>query len=136
VIASLGLLLFIFMFIPYFGNDFYKMSMWKFSTAMSVFMLLNVLGIMAVYLLHLFGVLKDKWMVFANYAVGGVTLWHVAFLFHMMDATRVGIWLGTFVTLAMFVISILWNLLGGNESKANTKKITGYDPKTGKPIYE
>ena len=136
IIASLALLLFIFMFIPYFGNDFYKMSMWKFSTAMSVFMLFNVLGIITVYLLHLFGILKDKWMNYANYAVGAVTFWHVVFLFHMMDATRVGIWLGTIVTLGMFVLSILWHLLGKGGAAAPTKKISGYDPKTGKPIYE
>ena len=136
VIASLALLLFIFMFIPYFGSSFYKMSLWKFSTAISVFMLFNVLGIIAVYLLHLFGIVKDKWMQYANYAVGAVTFWHVSMLFHFMDATRVGIWLGTIVTLGMFVVSILWNLLGNKGgATSGTKKVTGYDPKTGKPIY-
>lgn len=136
IIASLALLLFIFMFIPYFGSSAVKWSMWKFSTAMSVFMLFNVLGIITVYLLHLFGILKDKWMVYANYAVGAVTFWHVTMLFHWMDFTRVGIWLGTIVVLGMFVLSILWQLLGGKGGNAPTKKITGYDPKTGKPIYE
>ncbi len=134
VIASLGLLVFIFMFISYFGSS---TNLWKFSTSIAVFMLLNILGIMAVYLLHLFEIFKDKWMTYANYAVGAVAFWHVSMFFEVVDHAGVGIWFGTIFSLAMFVISILWYLLGGKEgNKANAKKITGYDPKTGKPIYE
>ncbi len=135
VIASLALLLFIFMFIPYFGSGKATISMWKYSNAVSVFMLLNLLGIIAVYLLHLFGVLKDKWVNYAHYAIGAVAFWNVAYLFDFMEYTKVGVWLGTIVSLGMLTVSVLWHLLAKGEKSSGGKKITGYDPKTGKPIY-
>ncbi len=136
VIASIALLLFIFMFIPYFGRGSFSMSMWKYSTAVSVFMLFNLLGIIAVYLLHLFGVLKDRWVNYANYAIGAVAFWNVAYLFDYMEYTKVGIWFGAILSLGMLTVAVLWHLLGKGGSQAPKQKITGYDPKTGKPIYE
>ncbi len=137
IIAGLAVLLFIFMFIPYFSGYPKDMNVWKFSTAISVFMLFNILGIIAVYLLHLFGILKDKWVNYANYAIGALSFWHVGFFFEAIDGgAKVGIWLGTIVTLGMLTLSVLWHLLGKSGNSTPTKKISGYDPKTGKPIYE
>ena len=55
-----------------------------------------------------------------------------------IEYTRVGLWLGVIFALGMLVLSILWNFVGdkpmGGAAKGG-KKITGYDPKTGKPIY-
>lgn len=138
IIAGLAVLLFIFMFIPAIGNDYYKLNMWDRGTAFGVFLLFSYLGIIALYALNFFNILKDKWIGYANYAVGFVAIIYLTMLFDNIEYTRIGIWLGTIFALGMLVLSILWNFvgdkpMGGNAKKG--KKITGYDPQTGKPIY-
>ena len=140
IISSIAVLLFIFMFIPYIGNSYSKANLWKIGTSFGVFALISYLGIIAVHLLSLFGVLKEKWVHFVDYATGYVTISHLVFLFNWMDMTRVGIWLATIFALGLGVLSVLWYFVSdkpfsqGGTPKANGK-ITGYDPQTGKPIY-
>lgn len=144
IIASLALLLFIFMFIPYVGNSYYKANLWKIGTSFGVFSLIAYLGIIAVHLLYLFGVLKDKWVHFVDFASGYVMLSHLTYLFNWMETTRVGIWLATIFALGLGVLSVLWYIVSdkpfsdGRPKAApagGNGKITGYDPQTGKPIY-
>ena len=138
--AGLSLLLFIFSFIPHVKVSMYGYSstanLWDGNKAQPVIMLFSYIGIITVYLLSLFGVLKDKWVNYANYAVGAVAFWNVAYLFDMMKYTSAGIWLGAIFSLGMLTVAILWHLLGRGGNQAPKQKISGYDPKTGKPIYE
>lgn len=140
IIASLAVLLFIFMFIPYVGNDYYKANLWKIGTPFGIFALISYLAIIAVHGLSIFGIIKEKWMHFVDYAVGYVGISHLVFLFNWMDMTRVGIWFATIFALGLLVLSVLWYFMSDkpfSEGKAKTAggKVTGYDPKTGKPIF-
>ena len=135
VISVLALYLFINMFFPYIGQFSYTANLWDISTAISVFLILNLVGIAAVYMLHLFGILKEKWVSFANYAVGYVALYHVGFLFDYMEYTKVGLWLGTIAAIAMITLSVLWYFMSDEAFGGSKAPITGYDAKTGKPIY-
>ncbi len=137
IIASLALLLFIFTFIPYIGPDFDKRNLWAIGTSFGVFSIISYIAIIAAYLLNIFGILKDKWMHFANYLCGYVVLSHLTYLFNWIDYTRVGIWLGTIVAIGLGTLSVLWYFVSDNPmgGAKKGKKITGYDPQTGKPIY-
>ena len=136
VMASIALFLFINMFIPQVDLGFSKRNLFDIKGD-RVFFLLSVLAIMAVYLLHLFLNLKEKWVSYANYATGYVTLYYLSTFFGSLDYLYVGVILGLIASLGLVTISVLWNFMSDEakpEGKSG-KKITGYDPKTGKPIY-
>ena len=137
VMASIALFLFINMFIPYFKVGSTKINLWNDSfKGDRVIILLSLLSIMAIYLLHLFLNLKEKIVGYANYAVGFVTLYHIASFFARTDYLYVGMWLGIIASIGLVTISVIWNFMDDKPFGGNSgKKITGYDPKTGKPIY-
>ncbi len=135
IISSLTLYLFINMFIDHVPG----LSIWKLSASYGVFLLLSYIGIITVYLLNTFGIFKDKWMGYINYVTGFVALFYMTTLFASIKETAAGIWLGTIVSLAVLVLSILWNFMSDKAPVKNTPpkggKITGYDPQTGEPIF-
>lgn len=140
IIASLALFLFINSFLPYrtyysYGLISSSENLWGYSVSFGIFTFLCVAGIITVYLLHIFGILKEKWINFANYAVGYISLFHISLLFKLMGDTHIGIWLGTIVALAILVLSVLWYFVSDEAKAKNEAPITGYDAKTGKPIY-
>ncbi len=139
IIAVLALYLFINMFIPYFGSEGLYSSvsynMWDFSTAFSIMLLLCLVGVIAVYVLSIFNILKEKWVNFVNYAVGFVAIFHIGLLFHVIEYTKVGIWLGAISAVAMLVLSVLWYFMSDKPLGGNKAPVTGYDAKTGKPVY-
>ena len=137
IISGIAFYLFINMFIPYAGNSWGSSNLWKISTAYSVIMLICLLAIMAVYLLSIFGIIKEKWVSYANYATGFVVIFHMAFFFNYIEMTKAGIWLGFIFSLGLGTCSVLWNFMSDKPFEAkNHAPIKGYDPKTGKPIFE
>ena len=137
IIASIALLLICFSFIDYIGSA----SLWNtWYLSAGIFQLLIALGLIAVYLLHLFMDLKEKWMKFANYGVGFIVFYHLTQLFfaiNMGARTDVGLWFELILALGMGACSVLWYFMSEEPfaPKAGAAPITGYDPATGKPIY-
>ncbi len=137
VMMSLALLGFIFTFISY-VSGYSSFNLWDMSGSWGFFMLLGYVAIITLYALHLFGVFKtEKWITYANYAVGFVTLWHLSFLFYAMsnNGAGVGLWLNTIVGVALAAISVVWYFVSDEAFKGNGAPVKGFDPKTGKPIY-
>jgi hypothetical protein len=145
---SLAFLGFVLSFIPYrdyavsysIGSQTYSsggtVNLWN-TMAVAIFLLFSFIGIIVVYLLHLIGVIKEeKWVTYANYAVGFVGLFFVTDLFSSFENTAPGVWIETILGISMITCSVLWYFLSDKPFSAkNTAPISGYDPKTGKPIY-
>ncbi len=156
VMAGLSLLIIIFSFLPYVGSgSYYKASLWSSdygTLSIGVTQMILLLGVIAVYMLHLFMDLKEKWVTFANYAVGYVVFTHLIYFFRLISGgSKVGFWFEFLLALGLGACSVLWYFM--SEEPLATKstpivgydqttgkpiyaKIKGYDPKTGKPIYE
>lgn len=138
IMMSLALLGFIFTFIGYADNGYSTPNLWNMSKSWGFFMLLGYAAIITLYALHLSGVFKtEKWITYANYAVGFVTFWHLSFLlFSEFDGAGVGLWLNTIFGIALAAISVVWYFVSDEPfKKGNGAPVTGFDPKTGKPIY-
>ena len=138
--AGLSLVLFIFSFIPhvkvssYFGGSS-TANLWDLDKAHPVIMLFCYIAIIAIYLLHTFDVLKEKWVSYANYATGFIFLTYLTMFFADLDYLYVGIWLGLIFSAALATASVLWNFASEIPFQGKSAPITGYDPTTGKPIY-
>ena len=157
--ASLALLIIIFSFLPYVGSGegyySYKASLWSSdygTLSLGVTQMILLLCVIAVYLLHLFMDLKEKWVTYANYAVGFVVFTHLIYFFRLISGgSKVGFWFEFLLALGLGTCSVLWYfmseepfadkstpIIGYDQvtGKPIYAKIKGYDPKTGKPIYE
>ena len=132
IIASLTLLLFIFSFAPHVANSYYSANLWDGNKAQPIMYLLADMGIIAVYLLHIFMNLKEKWVMYANYGVGFVGLGYLTMFFANLDNLGFGLILGVLLALVIITLSVLWYFMS---DKKTGPKVTGYDAKTGKPIY-
>ena len=139
IIASLALLLFFFSFIPHYKfSSYYGSStsnLWDGNKAQPVMLLFCYIAIITVYLLSLFNILKEKWVTYANYAVGYVTIGYVTMFFASLDYLYVGVILGVLLALGLATLSVLWYFISDEPIGGNGAPITGYDPATGKPIY-
>ena len=130
-------MLFIFSFAPHvdYGNSGWisgSANLWDGNKATPIMYLLADLGIIAVYSLHIFMNLKEKWVTYANYAVGFVTLSYVTTFFTYLENLGFGLVLGVLVALGIATLSVLWYFMSDKKMGA---PIVGYDAKTGKPIY-
>jgi hypothetical protein len=79
--------------------------------------------------------LKHGIVRYANYATGFVTLFYISEFFAFVEHANVGLWLGIIAALGLATISVLWNFMDDKPGVGGGKKVSGYDPKTGKPIY-
>lgn len=134
IIASVTLVLFIMSFAPHvdYGNWGGSANLWDGNKARPILYLLADAGIITVYLLHVFMGIKEKWVTFANYAVGFVGLGYVTLFLTNLDNLGFGLVLGVLLAVAMVTLSVLWYFMS---DKKTGPKVTGYDPKTGKPIF-
>ncbi len=139
IMAGIAFLLIVFSFLPYAGVSSYNFSLWSKEAGLlsfGIIQLLTMLGVMAVYLLHVFKGLKEKWISYANYAVGFVSFSHLIYFFKMLDGgSMVGFWFEFILALGLAVISVLWNFQNDDPVGGKKAPIVGYDEKTGKPIY-
>lgn len=156
IMAGIAFLLIVFSFCPYAGFGSYGYSLWSKEAGLlsiGIIQFILLLGVMAVYLLHVFKGLEEKWISYANYAVGFVTFTHLIYFFRILDGgSKFGFWFEFLLALGLGAISVLWNFqskdkkVGGDKApvigydektgKPIYAKIKSYDPKTGKPIYE
>jgi hypothetical protein len=138
IIASVTLLLFIFSFAPHvdYGKWAGSANLWDGNKAQPIMFLLAEMGIIAVYLLHILINLKDKWVQFANYGVGFISLSYLTMFFTSLDNLGFGLVIGVILALGIIALSVVWYFMSDKPfSNKSTAPITGYDPKTGKPIY-
>ncbi len=139
IMVGIAFLLIVFSFLPYVGYSSIHYSLWskELSTlSFAIIQLILALGIMAVYGLHVFKGLKEKWISYANYAVGFVTINHLIYFFRLIDGgSMVGFWFEFLLALGLAVISVLWNFQSDEKKVGNKAPVVGYDEKTGKPIY-
>ena len=156
IMVGIAFLLIVFSFCPYAGYGSYGYSLWSKDAgllSLGIIQFILLLGIIAVYGLHFLKDLKEKWISYANYAVGFITFTHLIYFFRILDGgSKFGFWFEFILALGLGTISVLWYFqsndkkVGGskapivgydqNTGKPIYAKITGYDPKTGKPIYE
>ena len=139
IMAGIAFLLIVFSFLPYAGISSYNFSLWSKEAGLlsfGILQLLLMLGVMAVYLLHVFKGFKEKWITYANYAVGFVVFNHLIYFFKMLDGgSMVGFWFEFLLALGLGTISVLWYFQGDEPINGKKAPIVGYDEKTGKPIY-
>ena len=139
IMVGIAFLLIVFSFLPYVGAGSIHYSLWSKATStlsVAIIQLLLCLGIMAVYGLHVFKGLKEKWISYANYAVGFITLTHLTYFFRLLDGgSMVGFWFEFLLSLGLAVISVLWYFQSDEKKVGNKAPVVGYDEKTGKPIY-
>ena len=138
IMAGIAFFLIVFSFLPYAGISSYHFSLWSKEAGLlsfGIIQLLLMLAVMAVYLLHVFKGLNEKWISYTYYAVGFVTLSHLIYFFKMLDGgSMVGFWFEFILALGLAVISVLWNFQNDDPITAKAP-VVGYDEKTGKPIY-
>lgn len=132
IIASLTLVLFILSFAPHVANSYASANLWDGNKAQPIMYLLADIGIITVYLLHIFMNLKENWVKYANYAIGFVGLGYVTMFFQSLDYLGFGLILGVLVALGIITLSVIWYFMSDKRTGAPIK---GYDAKTGKPIY-
>ena len=134
IIASVTLVLFIMSFAPHvdYGSWGGSANLWDGNKATPIMYLLADIGIITVYMLHLFANLKEKWVTYANYGVGFVGLGYITMFFSNLDNLGFGLVLGALLALAMVALSVVWYFMS---DKRNGAPVAGFDPKTGKPIY-
>jgi hypothetical protein len=134
IIASLTLLLFIFSFAPHYdyGNWGGSVNLWDGNKAQPIMYLLAELGIITVYVLHIFLSLKEKWVMYGNYGVGFLSLSYLTMFFTGLDHLGFGLVIGVILALGIVSLSVVWYFVSDEKSGP---KISGFDPKTGKPIY-
>lgn len=134
IIASLTLVLFILSFAPHVAGSGWSVNMWDGNKAQPIMYLLADMGIIAVYLLHIFMNLKEKWVQFANYGVGFVAFGYLTMFFANLDNLGFGLILGVLVALGIVSLSVVWYFMN-DKPMGNKAPVKGFDPKTGKPIY-
>lgn len=132
IIASLTLVLFILSFAPHVAGTGWSVNLWDGNKAQPIMYLLAEIGIIAVYLLHIFMNLKENWVKYANYGVGFVGLGYLTMFFANLDNLGFGLILGVLLALGIISLSVIWYFMSDKRTGA---PITGYDAKTGKPIY-
>ena len=132
IIASLTLVLFILSFAPHVAGTGWSVNLWDGNKAQPIMYLLAYIGIIAVYLLHIFMNLKENWVKYANYGVGFVGLGYLTMFFANLDNLGFGLILGVLLALGIISLSVIWYFMSDKRTGA---PITGYDAKTGKPIY-
>ncbi len=134
IIASLALLLLIFSFAPHVSTKWASANLWDGNKAEPIMLLLSYLGIIAVYLLHIILNIKENWVKYANYAVGYVAINYLAMFFTYLENLGFGLVIGVLLALGMITLSVLWYFVS-DKPMGSRAPISGYDPKTGKPIY-
>lgn len=132
IIASLTLVLFILSFAPHAATQWASANLWAGNKAQPIMFLLADAGIITVYLLHIFMNIKEKWVMYANYAVGFVGLSYLTMFFQGLDMLGFGLVLGVLIAVGIVALSVIWYFMSDERTGA---PITGYDPKTGKPVY-
>ena len=132
IIASLTLVLFILSFAPHVATSYASVNLWDGNKAQPIMFLLADLGIITVYLLHIFMNIKETWVKYANYAVGFVGLSYLTMFFQGLEYLGFGLVLGVLIAVGIIALSVVWYFMSDESMGA---PITGYDPKTGKPIY-
>ena len=148
--AGIALLLFIFTFIPNFKISGSTYGLWSSDLSTEIYdvkiyavaglvkpilLTIALVAIGAVYLLNMFGILKEKWVSYANYATGFVTLTYLNLFFGNTGSLYVGLWFGLILSIGLCAVSVLWNFASDTPIGGSGAPITGYDPATGKPIY-
>ena len=142
IIASLTLVLFIMSFAPHYhiggeslygyvvqGSDY---NLWEGNKAQPIMYLIADLGIITVYVLHIFMNLKERWVMYANYAVGFIGLGYLTMFFANLNQLGFGLVLGVLLAVGIVSLSVIWYFMSDKRTGA---PIAGYDAKTGKPIY-
>ena len=140
IMVGIAFLLIVFSFCPYAGYGSTGYSLWSKDAGLLMFGIIQcllALGIIALYGLHVLKGLKEKWINYANYAVGFITFTHLIYFFKMVDGgySKFGFWFEFILALGLGAISVLWFFQSNDKKVGNSAPVVGYDEKTGKPIY-
>ena len=116
VMASIALFLFINMFIPHVDYGYgIKQNIWDME-GFRVICLFAIIAIIALYLLHLFINLNEKWVKYANYAVGYITISYLVMFFTYLDSLGFGLVIGVILALGLGTLSVLWYFMSDKKT--------------------
>lgn len=139
------------MFLPVVGDSTASKNLWEIlennAKAGAILVLLELLAGIGVCVASYFGMLKDYKFVY--FPVGFLLTFDLVTLFGYMDLgytsyIQIGLWLGILLSIGAFVLLIISSLSGDNNvnmfgnrgGRGGRGQPIGYDPKTGRPIYQ
>lgn len=121
-------------------------SLWKYldeskASATAVIMIVELLIAIIAYVLQLTGVSDDAKLAYLG--LGYYTSYHISLLFTALNNSAVdqlafGYWIGFIISVTVVILTFIGSFLS-NKSKPKYygyAQPTGFDPTTGKPIYE
>ena len=147
VVMVLLVYLLVNMFLPLLGSSYSEISLWEYfenqnDDPLKFIVIIELVAAMLVCLLQIVGVLQDA--KFAYFTIGYQVTLYVDLFFNLLDKevldyAKVGFWAGLIVSFLALIMLIIGSLVN-NKKKArpqysNVGAISGYDPKTGAPIY-
>ena len=145
----LSVLLIVCLFLPFYDLGEYggTYSLWEYldkarANATGIIIIIELLIAILAYILQLTGACKDSKLAYLG--LGYFFTYHISLFFTALsneafDELSFGFWLGLIFSLIAVVITIIGNLVS-NKKRASyggyARQPIGFDPKTGKPIFE
>lgn len=148
VLSIIGLcltaLLIVCLFIPFISDGDTSFSLWKIMDnqdrmAVNIIMLVELIIAILIFVLQICGVLKDA--KFTYFTLGYYVTAFLDTFISMMKQDffkylSIGFYFGFIISIATLVIVIIGSALSDEKKPSYNQKPVGYDPQTGKPIYE
>ena len=142
---SLMALLIVCLFLPFISDGDYTMSLWKLMDQndrieVDIILLITLIIAMLVFVLQLCGALKDA--KFAYFTLGYYFLNFIDVFITMIKKDgfkylSIGFYFGLIISIISIIVVAIGGFLSNDKSgKKEYNQPIGYDPKTGKPIYE
>ncbi len=141
-------LLIIFIFLPFYDLGSYggSYSLWEYldkskAIATAVIIILELLLAVIAFILQLTGACKDSKLAYLGlgyYFTYHISIFCTALSNEAFDELSFGFWLGFIFSIIAVAITIIGNCVS-NEKNGSTSSYgqpVGFDPKTGKPIYD
>lgn len=146
IVMVLLVFLLVNLFLPLLG-DYSDISLWEYfeqrqDEPLKIIVIIELVAAMLICLLQILGALQDA--KFAYFTLGYQLTLYADLFFYMLDKevldyAKFGFWAGLIVSFLALVLLIIGSFTSNkNKEKPlynNVGTITGFDPKTGEPIY-
>ena len=143
----LSVLLIICLFLPFYSFYGESYSLWEYfdkskAIGTSIIIIIELIVAIVAFVLQLTGVTKDSKLSYLG--LGYFCTYHISLFFSALsneafDELAFGFWMGFVLSIAAIAIALIGNAVS-NESKPKfggyNQQPVGFDPQTGKPIFE
>ena len=143
----LSALLIVCLFLPFYSYYGESYSLWEYldksrAGATAIIIIIELVIAVVAFILQLAGACKDSKLAYLG--LGYYVTYHVSIFFTALnneafDELSFGFWLGLILSVIAVIITIIGNLVSNNKKPSYAgygPQPTGFDPKTGKPIFE